>query len=118
MFLSLKRDLVLEAMVVETSMPGLLSLLESYARTTTLEVLMVPRPPTPILPPPPQNEPAKKKNGKGRSIGTTMEKVQPRRERSKKKHLPSIPKQRKQAEPNKEGEVRISKRYLNAALVP
>jgi len=42
-----------EVMVLEKRMPILLSLLESHAGTTTLEVLIVPRPPTPIPPPPP-----------------------------------------------------------------
>ena len=38
-------------MVIEKKLPDLLSLLESYARGTTLEVPVVPRPLTPVPPP-------------------------------------------------------------------
>lgn len=52
---------VLEAMVIEKRLPNLLSLLESYAGTTTPKVPKVPRPPTLIPLPPLQIEPTKKK---------------------------------------------------------
>lgn len=50
-----------KGMVIEKRLPYLLSLLESHARTTTLEVLIVPRPPTPIPPAPTQTKPTDKK---------------------------------------------------------
>ena len=41
-------------MVIEKKLPDLLSLLESHAGDATPEIAVVLRPPTPILPPPPQ----------------------------------------------------------------
>lgn len=59
-------------MVLEKKLPNLLSLLKSHVGDATPEVVVVPRPPTPIPPPfPTQTEPAdkkwkrEKKGGKG-----------------------------------------------------
>ena len=49
-----------EGMVIEKRLPDLLSLLESHFGDATLEIPMVPRPPTPASPPPPQIDPADK----------------------------------------------------------
>ena len=53
--------MILEAMVLEKRMPDLLSLLESHVGGATPKVPIVPRPPTPTLPPPSQTEMADKK---------------------------------------------------------
>ena len=48
-------------MLLEKRMPDLLALLESYVGGATLEVPIVPRPPTPALPPPFQTKTFDKK---------------------------------------------------------
>ena len=58
-----------EDMVIERRLPGLLSLLESHARTTMPEVPVILRPPTPIIPAPIQIEPIDKKRKRDRRVG-------------------------------------------------
>ena len=61
--------IVPEAMVIKKRLPDLLSLLESHARITTFEILVVPRPPTPIPSSPLQTELAEKKWKMGKKGG-------------------------------------------------
>ena len=73
-----------EAMVLEKRLPNLLSLLESHAETTTSEVLVVPRPPTPIPPPSPQTKPVDKKRKRDKMRkGLYRGRGDPRRESSR-----------------------------------
>nr|POF02845.1 hypothetical protein CFP56_10903 [Quercus suber] len=88
-----------KAMVIEKKLPDLLSLLESHAGGATPEVLMMPRPPTPVPLPPAQTNPADKKRMRDKKGG----KAQSRKGRFQKTLLLNKLRWLKSPELNKEG---------------
>nr|POE54659.1 hypothetical protein CFP56_47300 [Quercus suber] len=94
-----------EAMVIEKRLPDLLSILESHIEDVTLEVPIMPRPPSSIPPPPTQFDLADKKWKRDKK----GEKVPSRKGKSKKKLLLNKLRLPKLLGPNKGAKERLQR---------